>query len=430
MLYMYFISGGAYLPLDVSYPMVLLESILQDSKPIAILTSEDLVTNLENLEVVRVLAKAKPQAMRLLLRLNPHLLNFFQSQTHSFAVSVKANPTADVLSSRKFCPVGPLLPGVKVVILGPDNKPQPVGASGEVIIQNTYRHSLLATELLVQLRDKYNVGLTVQDLFTYPTIASLSRLLDAKLNKSQNGKAAAVIPTFDLMTEVDRHDQGNVKIDMQLRAFWRIINVGNQNRFKKGRVLLTGATGFLGAFILQELLLKTKTLVYCVVRELPDLEPMERIEKTLHQYGILATSNTPTEQQTCIRQMLKKRVHAVKGDLDLYLPYVFLGNVALVNMGMNEDDFTYLCTDIDFIIHAAATVNLVYPFAALQGPNVMGTANVVMFACTGKVKPIHYIRWIFEWMNAHGYPVKIVPFEEWKNRYVTMLSFCRKRKCY
>lgn len=32
-------------------------------------------------------------------------------------------------------------------------------------------------------------------------------------------------------------------------------------------------------------------------------------------------------------------------------------------MGMNEDDFTYLCTDIDFIIHAAATVNLVYPFA-------------------------------------------------------------------
>lgn len=31
-------------------------------------------------------------------------------------------------------------------------------------------------------------------------------------------------------------------------------------------------------------------------------------------------------------------------------------------MGMNEDDYTYLCTDIDFIIHAAAYVNLVYPY--------------------------------------------------------------------
>lgn len=76
-----------------------------------------------------------------------------------------------------------------------------------------FRHSLLATELLVQLRDIYNVGLTVQDLFTYPTIASLSRLLDTKLNKSPpNGNGTvAVIPTFDLTTEVDRHDQGNVK---------------------------------------------------------------------------------------------------------------------------------------------------------------------------------------------------------------------------
>ena len=39
-----------------------------------------------------------------------------------------------------------------------------------------------------------------------------------------------------------------------------------------------------------------------------------------------------------------------------------LGDVALMNLGMNEDDFTYLSTDIDFIIHSAAAVNLVYPY--------------------------------------------------------------------
>lgn len=39
------------------------------------------------------------------------------------------------------------------------------------------------------------------------------------------------------------------------------------------------------------------------------------------------------------------------------------GEVALVNLGMNDDDYNYLCTDTDFIIHAAAAVNLVYPYS-------------------------------------------------------------------
>jgi len=50
-------------------------------------------------------------------------------------------------------------------------------------------------------------------------------------------------------------------IDMQLRAFWRMFSFYNERRFEKGRVLLTGATGYLGAFILRELLLKTKVCV-------------------------------------------------------------------------------------------------------------------------------------------------------------------------
>ena len=31
-------------------------------------------------------------------------------------------------------------------------------------------------------------------------------------------------------------------------------------------------------------------------------------------------------------------------------------------MGIDADDYTYLSTDIDYIIHAAAYVNLIYPY--------------------------------------------------------------------
>ena len=39
------------------------------------------------------------------------------------------------------------------------------------------------------------------------------------------------------------------------------------------------------------------------------------------------------------------------------------GNVALMKLGMSDDDYTYLSTDTDFIVHAAANVNLAYPYS-------------------------------------------------------------------
>ena len=44
----------------------------------------------------------------------------------------------------------------------------------------------------------------------------------------------------------------------------------------------------------------------------------------------------------------------------------FLGNVALINLGISEEEYTYVCTDVDFIIHAAATVNLIYPYTVSE----------------------------------------------------------------
>ncbi|VDI14878.1 Hypothetical predicted protein [Mytilus galloprovincialis] len=241
-------------------------------------------------------------------------------------------------------------------------------------------HSLLATELMMNLRQMFDVDLNVRDLFTYPTITTLSQFIEAKKNKRTEELHTIPKVSINLQTDVNRHDpRGIINIDMQLRAFWRTFNLSNERRFKIGRVLLTGATGFLGAFLLREILLQTKCMIKCLVRELPDTTPNQRLEKSLQQFGVLPSDGKPSEQQTLIQSMYTKRVEIIKGD------------VALINMGMNEDDYTYLCTDIDFIIHAAAYVNLVYPYEAFTGPNVTGTRNVVMFSCTGKIKPIHYI---------------------------------------
>lgn len=66
--------------------------------------------------------------------------------------------------------------------------------------------------------------------------------------------------------------------------------------------------------------------------------------------------------------------------------------MSLVNFGMSDDDYEAICFDIDYVIHAAAQVNLLYPFGALYTNNVIGTKNIIQFCMDGKVKPLHHIR--------------------------------------
>ncbi|HEX5915034.1 MAG TPA: SDR family oxidoreductase, partial [Rubrobacter sp.] len=52
------------------------------------------------------------------------------------------------------------------------------------------------------------------------------------------------------------------------------------------RVLLTGATGFLGSFILSELLRRTRTEVYCLVRAAEAEEGGKKLRKALQAYAL------------------------------------------------------------------------------------------------------------------------------------------------
>ena len=80
-------------------------------------------------------------------------------------------------------------------------------------------------------------------------------------------------------------------------------------------------------------------LIRCLVRELPDITPNERVEKALRQFGIFPSDSKPTEQQTLIQSMYGKRVEVVKGNHKYKLSswmklLIKLHNVEIV-MGMS-----------------------------------------------------------------------------------------------
>ena len=132
-------------------------------------------------------------------------------------------------------------------------------------------------------------------------------------------------------------------------------------------IFLTGATGFLGAFLLKELLEQTQADIYCLVRRTELVEEgRERIQKNLQFYQLWSES-------------LSGRILPILGDLSQ--PY----------LGLDTKQFQALASKIDSIYHCGALVKWTYPYEELKSVNVLGTQEVLKLAGQIKLKPLHFI---------------------------------------
>ncbi len=131
-------------------------------------------------------------------------------------------------------------------------------------------------------------------------------------------------------------------------------------------IFLTGATGFLGAFLLEGLLSATGARIHCLVRQREDSGGREAIETNLRRYGLW-------------RPAWEERIVAVPGDL------------GEPRFGMTAGEFDALAGRVDMIFHPGAVVNLVYPYSALEAANVGGTREVLRLACRDGAKPVHHV---------------------------------------
>ena len=165
------------------------------------------------------------------------------------------------------------------------------------------------------------VGVQAQDVYDCPTAEELESLI-------LNGQ---------------KEIAGQEKIDVN--AILR----KNNNLVVKGDpqyILLTGATGFLGAHILRELCLR-KLKVVCLVRN------PEKLKPTLKAYF-------PKEYE-------KFSYKTVTGDIELD------------HFGLNDNEYKILTEKIDMVFHVAANVRHTGNYADFERSNVMGTQHVINF---------------------------------------------------
>ena len=70
---------------------------------------------------------------------------------------------------------------------------------------------------------------------------------------------------------------------------------------------------------------------------------------------------------------------------------VLAGDIGEPNLGLDEATWNRLAESVDLIVHPAALVNHVLPYNQLFGPNVVGTAELIRLAITGRIKPVTYL---------------------------------------
>ncbi|WP_393055571.1 amino acid adenylation domain-containing protein [Streptomyces sp. LN549] len=131
-------------------------------------------------------------------------------------------------------------------------------------------------------------------------------------------------------------------------------------------VLVTGATGFVGARSLHRLLSATPARAVCVVRARDDAHARDRVVRTLSAQGLWDES-------------LGERLEARAGEL------------GAPRFGWTRETWETYAAGCDAVLHIGAMVNFLLDYRAHRAANVTGTAEVLRFALSVRPKPLHHV---------------------------------------
>ncbi|MGW7382416.1 thioester reductase domain-containing protein [Streptomyces sp. NPDC054794] len=133
------------------------------------------------------------------------------------------------------------------------------------------------------------------------------------------------------------------------------------------RILLTGATGFLGSHMLLDLLRHSDAHVYCLVRAADEEAATERLGQQLRSYRLPWSSE------------VRRRVTVLPGD------------IRRPRLGLDDELWHTLAHELDSIVGVAAAVDFLRGYQSLRGSNVLGALTLAELAATGRPKPLHHI---------------------------------------
>lgn len=177
--------------------------------------------------------------------------------------------------------------------------------------------------------------------------------------------ASAVAVTSAPYPTARPEDLDQILADLALAD--RLPWTGDPEPLPPRRILLTGATGFLGSHMLLDLLRHSDAHVYCLVRAADEEAALGRLGEALKRYELPWSSE------------VRRRVTVLPGD------------IRRPHLGLSDELWTTLTHELDSVVGVAAAVDFLRGYQSLRQSNVVGSLTLAELAATGRPKPLHHI---------------------------------------
>ncbi|ODQ67735.1 L-aminoadipate-semialdehyde dehydrogenase [Nadsonia fulvescens var. elongata DSM 6958] len=229
-------------------------------------------------------------------------------------------------------------------------------------------HSILATRMIFEIRKQLVVDIPLGLIFKHPTIAGFSSEIERLkgndnqiVQDSQNPEESV-----DAVVDYAKDAQDIIASDLLSKSFLSLENPLDKS--KMITVLLTGATGFLGSYILRDILSRKDIdfKVIAHVRAANQAKGLERLKNSGLAYS--TWDDSFTDKIECL-----------------------IGDIEEERFGLPIAEWEALANEVDAIIHNGALVHWVYPYSTLRGPNVIGTVNIMNLCAIGKPKFFSFV---------------------------------------
>ncbi|MFB6848656.1 type I polyketide synthase [Streptomyces sp. NPDC056373] len=249
-----------------------------------------------------------------------------------------------------------------------------LGRSGTVDperpLQNSGFDSLTSVELRNRLAVVTGLRLPATLVFDHPTPRALAAHLRTELLVPQGDSEAG--PAVDYAADLD--------LPADIRPAGEVVHTVTD----PSDLLVTGASGFLGAFLVRDLMRTTTARLHCLVRGADDAAAYERLRASLTWYRVW-------------------------DEIDENRLLVRAGDLAEERLGLSEEQFDGLARTVDAVYHAGATVHWLHPYEALRAANVHGTREILRLAARHRTVPVHYISTVgvFNGPVTPGVPLKV-----------------------
>lgn len=231
-------------------------------------------------------------------------------------------------------------------------------------------NSLTAVNVVARLQK--DLTISIIQLLEYPTAFELAQHVTYKDEKNRVNKE--VLQQYLLesreryhlseeirqeFTEIRRsYDERNRRYDE--------INLAHKSEYRD--ILLTGSTGYLGIYLLCELLTHSESNIHLIIRGKDQVEAEHRLkEKIRYYFG-------PT-----FYEEYKQRILVYSGDLTQN------------HLGLELPLFQELSESIECVMHSAANVSHFGKYDESYKANILATSNLIEFSLTGRVKDFNHI---------------------------------------